>query len=143
MPETAPPEVRHITLDALEEFMRADSSGPGWVLLEKRKGFLRFEKTVPAQNGSCLLAGILFLLGLIPGILYLAFARHAARTIRLTVTTQPDGTLSPSGDNEGLRLFDGFVNPEAVRRTSRRTLVITLVVIIAVLLLVWIGSLKK
>jgi len=136
-PQPPPPP----TLDAFEAFMRPGQKEHDWVLVERKKDLLRYEETIPAANGSCFLAGILLILGLIPGILYVVFARHPAATHRLTVALQPDGTLSPSGDHEGLRVFKQFIDPVGFNRAlTQRRVVVAVVIVIAVIALFWLGS---
>ena len=84
--------------------------GHGWVLINRSERMLSYHKIVPEQRGSCLLALVLLILGIIPGILYLYFSRVAAKTHQLVVHLNDNGTLSPSGDNEGMLVYQKFAN---------------------------------
>jgi hypothetical protein len=106
-----PPPPR--TLDDFADVMHPDKWGAGWTLVERTATTLRYEKNTPAQQGSCLIAAILLLLGLIPGVLYMVYARKPARLLRLTVTASPSGAILPSGDHEGVAIFNRFIGRKA------------------------------
>ncbi len=95
------------TLKQLEEFMV--SYGKGWVLINKTERLVSYQRVIEGSKGSCLIAIILLMLGLIPGLLYLYFARKSGKINQLTVTLNDDGTLMPSGDAEGLKLYQKFI----------------------------------
>lgn len=95
------------TLQQFETFMI--SNGRGWVLINKTEKLVSYQKVTEGSKGSCLIAIILLMLGLIPGLLYLYFARKSGKINQLTVTLNEDGTLMPSGDAEGLKLYQKFL----------------------------------
>jgi hypothetical protein len=103
------PSAANKTLDDFQSFMHPKKWGSGWILVERTPTTLRYERTIPAQQGSCLIAAVLLMLAIIPGILYIVFTRKPARTLRLAVTASPDGTLAPSGDPEGVAKFERFL----------------------------------
>lgn len=101
-------EVKQKTLKDFLEFMKPNRYGAGWTMTSNTPSHIVFEKTYKAEGGSCLIALILLLLGLLPGILYLIFARKPARTVKLAIMIAEDGTLHPSGDSEGINKFKQF-----------------------------------
>jgi hypothetical protein len=94
------------SLITFEEFMR--SYGHGWVLVNKTDKLLAYQKNVPAQQGSCLVALLLLFLFVLPAILYMIYGRSPAKVYQLTVALDPNGSLNPSGDAEGLRVYNQF-----------------------------------
>lgn len=94
-------------LDAFEKFML--SYGKGWVLTTKTQNMLTYQKHIPAQQGSCLVALFLLLLFVIPAILYMIYGRSPAKTYQLTVTLDPNGALIPSGDSQGIGVYSQFL----------------------------------
>jgi len=99
-------------LKDFEIFMR--QYGSNWTLINKTKTILSYQRIVSAKKGSCLLALILMFIFLIPGILYLYFANKPARTCQLTVSIDEGGTMSAAGDDEGIRLYNKFVEEKTV-----------------------------
>mgnify|MGYP005620678205 CR=1 FL=1 len=99
--------ITNSSLRQFEEFMR--SYGSGWVLINKSKEMLSYQKVTAGSKGSCLVALILLCLAVIPGILYLWFANQPAKTYRLSIALNPDGELIPSGDSEGLKVYNAFI----------------------------------
>lgn len=95
------------SLKKFENFMR--SYGRNWVLISKTKTMLSYSKTIPAKSGSCLIAFILLFLFIIPAILYMIYGGTKARTYQLTVALNEDGSLAPSGDEEGLLVYGDFL----------------------------------
>jgi hypothetical protein len=94
-------------LKEFETFMA--SYGGGWVLISKSNEMTSYQKVTTGSKGSCLVALILFCLGIIPGILYLWFANQQGGTYHLTVTLNPNGDLMPSGDSSGMSVFNSFL----------------------------------
>lgn len=90
-----------------ENFMSVN--GNGWVLVNKGKDFISYNKITAGSKGSCLIALILFLLGIIPGLLYLWFANKPEKIEQLTVSLTPNGEFIVSGDSSGKKLFDSFL----------------------------------
>lgn len=104
------PAISNITnsnLRTFESFIK--SYGNGWVLISKSKEMLSYQKVTAGSKGSCLIALILLFLAIIPGILYLWFANQPSRTYRLTIALSPDGELIPSGDSEGLKVYNAYL----------------------------------
>lgn len=95
------------SLLTFEEFMR--SYGHGWVLVNKTDKLLAYQKNVAAQQGSCLVALLLLFLFVLPAILYMIYGRSPAKVYQLTVGLDPNGSLNPSGDPEGLRVYSQFL----------------------------------
>ncbi len=105
--EPAEPSVPK-TLDDFIHFMDSNKYGAGWVLANKTNDLVTYEKTYKAASGNWFIALILLLFFIVPGIIYMVYARRSARTVRLTVVKKADGTLVPSGDREGLSKFNKF-----------------------------------
>lgn len=99
--------VSNASLAAFERFMV--SYGKGWVLANKSNVLLSYQKVIPAQKGSCLIAFILLCIGIIPGILYLYFMNKQGKTHQLTVSVDATDTLTPSGDSEGMQVYNAFL----------------------------------
>ncbi len=138
---TAPPATNH-ALAEFEEFMNTEKWGRGWVLLDRRPDLIRYERSVPADGASCLVAAILLLLGVIPGLIYLAFPRRPARNLRLTVALRSDGTLAPTGDPEAIAKFEQFLDPKKTDKLAVRQMRTNIVIIvITVVVLVWLSTL--
>jgi len=96
--------------NALKEFENfMFSRGQGWTLVNRQGDLLTYQKSVPFQRGSCLVAAILFLIMILPGILYLYFSRKDAVVHQLLVRMDASGNLSASGDNEGLAMYNSFL----------------------------------
>lgn len=93
----------------LEQFEQFMLSHNGWTLVNKTDRLLSYQKIIVAQKGSCLVAAILLLFGLLPGILYLYFTSRPSRTHQLSVTLNKDNTITPSGDDEGMRIYGQFL----------------------------------
>lgn len=94
-------------LQSFENFMT--SNAYGWSLVNKNDKLLSYQKIIPAQKGSCVVAFILLCLFLLPGILYLYFSNKPGKIHQLAVSLNSDGTLLPSGDNEGMNLYSNFL----------------------------------
>lgn len=95
-------------LDTFEKFMV--SYGRGWVLINKSNSLLSYQKVIPAQKGSCLVAFFLLWLAIIPGILYMIYGNRQGKTYQLSVSLDGSGSLVPSGDSEGMRVYGQFLN---------------------------------
>jgi hypothetical protein len=113
---TPPKEVKDVTVDGklkgFETFMQQYSHS--WTLVNKTKTILSYQRVDPAKKGSCLFALILMLILIVPGLLYLYFANKPAKTYRLTVSIDEEGSISASGDPEGIRLYNKFTQKKAV-----------------------------
>ena len=105
-----PQSSTHSQLEAFEKFMV--SYGSGWVLANKSTTTLSYQKVVQGSKGSCLVAVLLFCLAILPGILYLYFANKSSKTYQLTVSMDASGTLAPSGDSEGIRVYGVFLSKQ-------------------------------
>jgi hypothetical protein len=101
-------------LDAFEKFMV--SYGRGWVLVNKSGSLLSYQKVIPAQKGSCLVAFFLLWLAIIPGILYMIYGNSPAKTYQLAVSSDGSGSLVPSGDSEGMKVYNQFLKNLNVAR---------------------------
>ncbi len=86
--------------------------GKGWNLVNETGSMLVYEKIQQAQKGSCLIALILLILFIIPGVLYLYFTSKPAKTFRLTVKVDSKERLIASGDPEGLSLYESFTKKD-------------------------------
>jgi hypothetical protein len=130
------------TLQDFEEFMNTEKWGSGWALLDRRADLLRYEKSIAGSSGSCVVAALLLLLGLLPGILYLVFSRRPARTLRLTLTVRRDGRLAPTGDPEAIAKFEQFLDPKKTDKAALRQLRTNAVlIVVAALAMAWLASL--
>jgi|SRR5579872_197291 len=96
-----------MALEPFENFMSTYRNG--WVLINRSQSFITYQKHISAQMGNCLVAVILFLLGIIPGILYLYFSRKPEQIFQLTVSVGKDGTLTPSGDQAGMIVYGKYI----------------------------------
>jgi hypothetical protein len=85
------------------------SYGRGWVLVNKSGSLLSYQKVIPAQKGSCLVAFFLLWLAIIPGILYMIYGNSPAKTYQLAVSLDGNGSLVPSGDSEGMKVYNQFL----------------------------------
>ncbi len=85
------------------------SYGKGWVLTNKSATLLSYQKVIPAQKGSCLVAFLLLWLAIIPGVLYMIYGNRPGKTCQLTVTLDANGLLVPSGDSESMVVYWKFV----------------------------------
>ena len=102
------PENQTSGLDVFEKFML--SYGKGWVLTNKTPTMMTYQKHIPAQQGSCLVALFLLLLFVLPAILYMIYGRSPAKTYQLTVALDPNGSLIPSGDSQGMGVYSKFLS---------------------------------
>jgi len=106
-------------LKEFEEFM--SSYGHGWALVNKTDKLVSYQQVLPAENGSCLVAFILFWFFIIPAILYMVYGRKPARTHQLTVTLNDSGQLLASGDGEGLWIYKKFtksLEPSSIKANN-------------------------
>lgn len=94
-------------LQSFENFMT--SNAYGWSLVNKNEKLLSYQKIVPAKKGSCIIAFLLMFLLIVPGILYLYFSSKPGKTNQLSVSLNSDGTLIPSGDDEGMKIYSKFL----------------------------------
>jgi hypothetical protein len=93
-------------------------NGEGWVLVNSTKSMAGYQKNAQAEKGNCLITVILLLLGIIPGLLYLYFSYQSASTKQLTVSIDEDGCLTASGDEDGLELYNRFINGDSTKKDS-------------------------
>ena len=97
--------------NALKEFENfMFSRGQGWTLINRQADLLDYQKVIPARRGSCLVAFLLFCLGIIPGIIYMFYGRKDAITNQIIVRMDESGSLTASGDQEGMGMYAKFVN---------------------------------
>ena len=96
-------------LELFEQFMQQHHS---WILVNKTEKLLSYQKVIEEKKGNCLIALILLLLGIIPGILYLYFARKSGKLYQISVAFKEDGSISPSGDAEGMKLYSRFLQSQ-------------------------------
>ena len=145
-PASPEPAVKHKPLQDFEEFMV--KYGKGWVMSNKTDKLLNYQKIVPAQQGSCLVAFFLLLLFIIPAILYMIYGRKPAQTHQLTVALNADGTLSATGDSEGMSVYKYFLqmtNPQATLAKVKMMpegLLISLIILVVLTLIVVIANLS-
>lgn len=105
--KSAQQQISNSSLHAFEQFMA--SYGRGWVLVNKSENLLSYHKVIPAQKGSCLVAFFLLWLAIIPGILYMIYGNRPGKTCQLTVSVDANGSLVPSGDADGMRVYSQFL----------------------------------
>ncbi len=103
-------------LQSFEQFMA--SYGRGWVLANKSATLLSYQKVIPAQKGSCLVAFLLLWLAIIPGILYMIYGNRPGKTCQLTVTLDANGSLVPSGDSDGMAVFYKYLRSVNIRQKA-------------------------
>ncbi|MDD5527781.1 MAG: hypothetical protein PHO56_02275 [Patescibacteria group bacterium] len=126
------------TLKGFKNFMSVN--GANWVLINQSDSMLSYQRNNPGQKGSCLIALILLILGIVPGLLYLYFSHRSPSTNQLTITEDDDGNLSASGDAAGLKLYNYFLAGkydagEKIKDAAEKNSVIIICVVIAVLAL--------
>jgi hypothetical protein len=95
------------SLQSFEKFML--SYGKGWILVNKTEIILSYQKVIPPQKASVLIAFILLLLGIIPGILYIIFGGSPGKTYQLTISLDANRSLVSSGDGEGMYVYSQFL----------------------------------
>jgi hypothetical protein len=81
-----------------------------WLLVNKTNVELIYQKAIPAQKGNILVALILLLFWIIPGILYLYFANKKAQTFQFIITIDSVGNLNASGDERGVALYRNYLH---------------------------------
>ena len=133
------------TLDDFIHFMDPNKYGTGWVLVNKANDLVTYEKTYKAAGGNWFIALILLLFFVIPGIIYMVYARRPARTVRLTIAKKADGTLVPSGDHEGIMKFKKFTGAttgtsEFLSTRAGKWVVAAAIIFVLYLLGVWLGK---
>jgi uncharacterized membrane protein YhaH (DUF805 family) len=82
---------------------------PSMVLTNRTNEMLNYVGIDAGSKGSCLVAFFLLCLGIIPGLLYLYFSNRAPATHQLTVSLDGSGNLNPSGNSEGLRIYNAYL----------------------------------
>lgn len=95
-------------LKEFEQFMFGH--GQGWTLVNRQPNLLDYQQAIPYKRGSCLVAFLLFCLGIIPGIIYMFYGRKDAVTHQLIVRMDEMGSLTASGDQAGMTMYARFVN---------------------------------
>ena len=100
-------------LESFEQFMQQHHS---WTLVNKTEKLLSYQKVTEEKKGSCIIALILLLLMIIPGLLYLYFARKSGKVHQISVALKEDGSLSPSGDPEGMKLYNRFLQSQNIQQ---------------------------
>ncbi len=131
------------TLDDFIHFMDPNKYGSGWVLVNKSHDLVTYEKTYKAESGNWFIAIILLLVFVVPGIIYMVYARHPARTVRLTVAKKADGTLVPSGDREGIAKYNKFIGRRQFMMPSKPLAWVGGIIIFLILYSIGHASLKQ
>lgn len=90
------------------EFMAAQYSR--WQVTSKTDESVTFQNNIEAQKPSCLVALILFCLGIIPGIIYLVLANKPAQTLSFTAHSRNGAPLTATGSPQGNLLIISFNN---------------------------------
>jgi hypothetical protein len=99
------------TSSPIKEFeLFMSGHGHGWTLINKQTNLLDYQKAISYRRGSCLVAFLLFCLGIIPGIIYMFYGRKDAVTHQIIVRMDEEGGLSASGDQEGMGMYSKFVS---------------------------------
>ena len=88
------------------EFMAAQYSR--WQVTSKTDESVTFQNNIEAQKPSCLVALILFCLGIIPGIIYLVLANKPAQTLSFTAHSRNGAPLTATGSPYGNSLIASF-----------------------------------
>jgi hypothetical protein len=94
-------------LAEFKEFMSIEYSG--YSLTSETDNTLHYKKEIPASSGNCGTAGCLFLLGILPGIIYYFLSKKDAQVLTVNATLNSEGELIISGDN-ALKITNQFDN---------------------------------
>lgn len=83
-------------------------NGRDWSIVSHENDVVSYQKNIQGKKGSCFIALLLLCFGLIPGILYLYFSHKKGSAHNFSVMYD-DGVLVASGDSEGLKLYNKFL----------------------------------
>ena len=101
------------TLKEFKEFMGVKSHD--YQLVSETDNTLSYKKEIPAKRANCTTAGCLFLLGIVPGVIYYFATSKDAQVLTLNVVLK-EGSLVVSGDS-ALKFENGYNKFRARNKT--------------------------